>query len=142
MEEKLDKLIQMQENMHANITTLKSDVSIIKDAVAKHTQILNMHTRILDEHTKKLDEHTRILDEHTKKLDEHTKILDEHDKKLDTVSNIVCLIEEEHGKKLQVLLERDVDYVRKQESCKSYFSEIYHTLEKYDARIYNLENPA
>ena len=122
MEEKLDKLLQIQENIQSDIATLKKDVSTLKSKVCY----------IEVEHGRKLE----VLSDRIQTIEV------EHGNKLQALINRVCLIEEEHGKKLQTLLERDVDYVRRQVYYAADLVEINHTLQEYDARLYNLENPA
>lgn len=122
MEEKLDKLLQMQEIIVKDISILKQDVSSLNTRV----------DYIEKDHGKKLQE-----------LSNHICLIEkEHGKKLETLSNHICIIEEEHGKKLQALLERDVDYVRRQVYYAGDLVEINHTLQEHDARLYVLENPA
>ena len=84
------KAIQnLQKEMVSRDNRLLRRINNVEKTQAKHTEILEGHSRKLDEHTEILEQHTEILEDHGRKLDEHTELLEQHTKIL-----------EDHGRKL------------------------------------------
>jgi len=73
----------------------------IKEEQARHTRILEEHSRILKGHTRILEEHSRILKGHTRILEEHSRILKGHTRILEEHSRRL----EEHDRKFNEILE-------------------------------------
>lgn len=120
MEEKLDKLIDVVDNMQNSMQTMQNSIETIQNTIGiMQNDIENMQITI-----GKMQNDIGTMQNDINDL-KHT----------------VCIIEEDHGKKLQILLDRDSDHVRKHVGYAFQLSKLEKTLEKHDARIYNLEHP-
>lgn len=152
------------------LLTMQANDKKRDELLAKMNKKLEEHDELLAKMDKKLEEHDKLLAKMDKKLGRHDEKIEEHDDKFSSIISIlevmqanignlntqvdsikkdlrslsgrVAVIEEEHGGKLQLLLDNMDNSIQKVYATKEQVDSHEDRLDEYDVRIRILESKA
>ncbi len=118
LKEKVDKIYEEQQEMKDDMTKMQGDM-----------------TKMQDDMTKLQGNMTKMQGNMTKMQGDMIKMQDE----LTRLGNTVTLIEYEHGRKIDIILDVLIGHIDKFEEYEKRFGKDEKILEKYGHQIYGIE---